>query len=326
LTGPAHPCNRFRNGREALVPSSLWIANAPCSYGAFEDTVGVQAGLPQPREILDHIAVSGYDGTDLGPLGWLGEGDGLAEALASRGLALAGGYLELPFTEPDGMEEALGELDRLLTVIEAVRAVADRDPPPRPTLADNGSPRRRANPGRAGTDRQLGLDDAGWKVLATNVSRALDRCLERGFEPTFHHHTTSHVEAPWEIDRLLELTDIGLCLDTGHLLIGGGDPLRALRDWGDRINHLHLKDCRIDVIETIVAERAPSDEVWRRHAFCRLGAGDLDIAGFLATASDVGVEGWLVVEQDGILDETWPVEDAFSDQAANRRYLRDRGL
>lgn len=309
-----------------LVSARFWIANAPCSYGAFEDTVGVQAGLPEPREILDHIAGSGYDGTDLGPLGWLGEGDGLAEALASRGLGLAGGYLELPFTESDHMEPALRELDRLLTVFETVRAVAPTGPPPRPTLADHGSPLRRANPGRAGSDRRLGLDDAGWKLLAMNVTRALDRCLERGFQPTFHHHTTSHVEAPWEIDRLLELTDIGLCLDTGHLLVGGGDPVRALRDWGDRINHLHLKDCRTDVIETIVAERAASDEVWRRHAFCRLGAGDLDITGFLETAFDVGVEGWLVVEQDGILDETWPIEEAFSDQAANRGYLRDRGL
>jgi inosose dehydratase len=309
-----------------VVARGLWIANAPCSYGAFEDTVGVQEGLPEPREILAHIAESGYDGTDLGPLGWLGEGEELAQALESRGLGLAGGYLELPFTQPDRMEQALPDLDRLLTIFETIRAAAPRAPAPRPTLSDQGSPLRRANPGRANIDRELGLEDAEWKVLAGNVTRARDRCLERGFEPTFHHHTTSHVEAPWEVERLLELTEIGLCLDTGHLLVGGGDPVSALRDWGDRINHLHLKDCRTAVIERIVEEHAPSDEVWRRHAFCRLGAGKLDIDRFLGTVLDLGFEGWLVVEQDGILDEEWPIERAFEDQAANRNYLKDRGL
>jgi inosose dehydratase len=305
---------------------SVLVANAPCSYGAFEDTVGVQDGLPEPEQVLDHIAACGYDGTDLGPLGWVGEAPEVADALLSRGLALAGGYLDMPFSELDLMDEAMRDLDRLLDVLEAVASLNPPAVRARPTLADSGSPIRRAHPGRAQVDRTLGLDDAGWKRLAEGVTLALDRCVARGFEPAFHHHVTSHVEAPWEIERLLELTEIGLCLDTGHLLVGGGDPIQGLRDWGGRINHLHMKDCRTDVVRAIVEEGKTSDEVWRRHAFCRLGAGDLDVDAFFAGVRDLDFNGWLVVEQDGILDEVWPLEQAFEDQAVNREYLRARGL
>lgn len=303
----------------------ILVANAPCSFGAFEMTVGVQDDLPEPADVLDHIAASGYDGTDLGPLGWLGVGEELREALSSRGLGLAGGYLELPFTRPERMDEAIRELDRLLDVFDAAAPPGDGFRP-KPTLADQGSPERLANPGRAQFDRDLGLDEEGWKVLAEGVTRALERCRERGYEPTFHHHTTSHIEAPWEIERLLERTDVGMCLDTGHLMVGGGDPIAALGDWGSRINHVHIKDCRLDVVRAIVDERAPSDEIWHRHAFCRLGAGDLDLDALLEGLRAMSFAGWVVVEQDGILNESWTAQEAFRDQSENREYLRSHGL
>ena len=305
---------------------SVFVANAPCSYGAFEITVGVRDGLPTPTEVLDHIASSGYDGTDLGPPGWLGEGSELAGRLAARRLGLAGGYLELPFADPGRMDAALARLTRLLDTFDEVRGVLPDVPAPKPTLADAGSPSRAANPGRAAREVSLGLDDGGWRRLAEGVARAVAVCRERGYEPTFHHHAGTYVEAPWEIERLLELTDVGLCLDTGHLLLGGGDPLDALGAWRERINHLHLKDCRLDVVRGIVEERAPIEEIWRRHAFCRLGEGDLDVDGFLARVRAAGFTGWIVVEQDGIVDEAWPATRAFADQARNRGFLRERGL
>ena len=80
-----------------------------------------------------------------------------------------------------------------------------------------------------------------------------------------------------EIEKVLELTSISLCLDTGHLLLGGGDPVRAMRDWKSRINHMHLKDARQSVVDGIIREAAPLPEIWKRKAFCRLGDGDLDI-------------------------------------------------
>ncbi len=97
---------------------------------------------------------------------------------------------------------------------------------------------------------------------------------------------------------MLELSDVGLCLDTGHLLIGDGDPVTAIADWGERINHFHLKDARIEVLEQIVAQGAPADSIWRRRAFCGLGDGDVDVTRTLRALQARGYSGWLVVEQD----------------------------
>src|SRR5436853_470512 len=96
--------------------------------------------------------------------------------------------------------------------------------------------------------------------FSSSRSASSTRCRSGGaggYEPTFHHETGTRVEAPWEIEKVLELTSIGVCLDTGHLLLGGGDPLRAMREWQARINHLHLKDARRAVVEAIVREAAP---------------------------------------------------------------------
>ncbi|TMF77917.1 MAG: TIM barrel protein [Chloroflexi bacterium] len=296
------------------------IANAPVSYGAFELTVGILPGVPDGDTVLDEVAGAGYAGIDLGPLGYFGLGDDLAVNLARRGLALSGGFFELPFSDHAKMPAALRELGSLLDVFDTVGAKNGLKP--RPTLADVGSDLRRSKPGQAASDRSLGFDAEGWKRFAEGVEMAVACCRERGYVPTFHHETGTHVEAPWEIERVLEDTSIGLCLDTGHLLLGGGDPVRAIREWRGRINHFHLKDARRQVVEGIVREAAPVSEIWRRKAFCRLGEGDLDVDAVLEAIRD-SYAGWIVVEQDVLPD---PDGTAAADQRANREYLAARGF
>ncbi len=298
------------------------VANAPVSYGAFEITVGIDPNVPDPVTLLQSVADAGYVGIDLGPVGYLGTGGQLASRLAEHGLGIAGGYFELPFSDPAALDAALPELDALLDVLDAV---APEPLAPKPTLADAGSPERSRYPGRAALDRSMGLDDAGWKAFADGLARAAERCRERGYEPTFHHHTATYVEAPWEIERMLELSDVGLCLDTGHLLLGRGDPLAGLRDWRDRINQLHLKDARLATLDQIVSESAPVQEIWRRRAFCALGEGDIDIPRVLDAIAANAYHGWLVVEQDILPDPDNPEQPAI-DQRHNREYLRERGI
>jgi inosose dehydratase len=307
-----------------MTTNGMVVANAPCSYGAFEITVGVDPNVPQGAELLEAVSDAGYSGIDLGPLGYLGTADDLPERLRSRDLALAGGYFEVAFSEPDTLPDELTRLDQLLDVFDA----ADADPPAppaRPTLADAGSESRRAYPGRSQGDHSLGWDETGWAHFADAMARLVERCRGRGYEPTFHPHTATYVEAPWEIDRLLSVTDASVCLDTGHLLIGGGDPVQAVRDWGARINHVHLKDAKLAVIDEIVADRAPVRAIWERGAFCRLGTGDVAIDEVLNQLRAHDYRGWLVVEQDILPDPADPGKPVI-DQQLNREYLRERGL
>ncbi len=303
---------------------SITVANAPVSYGAFELTVGILPNVPDGAMVMDEVAAAGYSGIDLGPAGYLANNDHLAHELRSRNLGLAGGFFELPFSDPAGMKAAIKSLDSLLDVFDAAAPAAD-GLKPRPTLADIGSDARRARPAQSALDPSLGFDPEGWKRFADGVEMALARCRERGYEPTFHHETGTNIEAVWEIEKLLELTSIGLCLDTGHLLLGGGDPAVKVREWKSRINHVHLKDARKQVVEQIIREVAPLPEIWKRKAFCRLGDGDLDVDSVLDALRD-GYSGWLVVEQDVLPDEGDPLGTPARDQRANRQFLAARAF
>ncbi len=305
--------------------SGVVVANAPVSYGAFELTVGIDPNVPDGVGVLDAVAAAGYAGIDLGPVGFLGSNEELGERLAARQLGLAGAYLEMPYADHEALAEILPQLDAILDTFDAAAPYL-LGPPPRPTLADNGSDLRRARPGRAVDDHSIGLDADAWRRFGVGLTGVVARCRDRGYEPTFHPETGTYVEAPWEIERVLELTDIGVCLETGHLLLGGGDPVSAIGAWGARINHVHLKDARRSVMAEIVAAGGQANEIWSREAFPAIGQGDLDADGVLAALTGIGYRGWLVVEQDTLPRTAERFARAAADQRANREYLAGRGL
>jgi inosose dehydratase len=125
----------------------------------------------------------------------------------------------------------------------------------------------------------------------------------------------TRVQTPAEIERLLERTDVGLLLDTGHLVAAGGDPVAAQRDWGERVNHVHVKDVRLDVLR----RAAGWDDAWAGGVFCELGGGNVDLVGFLRRLA--GYSGWLVVEQDWVPKPGEDPEPQIRVQARNREWL-----
>ena len=101
-----------------------------------------------------------------------------------------------------------------------------------------------------------------------------------------------------DIDRLLDASDVGICLDTGHAYLGGADPVEVAKVAGGRVLHVHLKD-----VDEAKAERVRSGEVAFREAvldglFVPLGEGGVDIAGVIQTLEEQGYRGWYVLEQD----------------------------
>src|SRR4029079_12301710 len=97
----------------------------------------------------------------------------------SRGLGLAGAYLELPYADADALEKVLPELDAMLDTFDAVAGRLP-GPPPHPAIADAGGPPRGASPGGAHAGRSSGLDADGWQRFADGLSRVLSRCRDRG--------------------------------------------------------------------------------------------------------------------------------------------------
>ena len=304
---------------------AIAVANAPVSYGAFEITVGHDPDVPDGISVLDQVAEAGYAGIDLGPVGYLGTGDRLGELLAERGLGLAGAYLELPYADHDALTQALPDLDDLLSTFDVVRGTcpARRRGPRWPTPAAGTAA---AGPAGPPGSTPLGLDSSGWRRFATGLARVVGHCRDRGYEPTFHPETGTYVEAPWEIEEVLNRSDIGLCLETGHMMLGGGDPVAMLRDWAGRINHVHLKDATLSVMDQIVADEAPVTEIWVREAFCALGGGDLDVDAVLAGLRGMSFAGWLVVEQDILPRSAERFAQAAREQRDNRAFLAARGL
>jgi len=258
------------------------VAAAPVSFGVFELTAD-SAGLPDPDAVLAAIAAAGYEGTELGPPGYLGDAKTTRRRLDRAGLELAGAYVPIDF----GPEQDLGELDEVLDLLP---------PSARPVLADAG-PRR----------------PFSWPPLTAGVERAVELARTRGFAPVFHHHGGTRIERPDEIERLLELSDVALLLDTGHLALAGGDPVQGLRDWRPRIEHVHVKDVRPG-IDTLA-------QAWTEAGFCPLGDGVLAMDRFFDELE--GYAGWLVVEQDRL---DVPVPTASADQARSRQWLRARGF
>jgi inosose dehydratase len=299
---------------------SVTVAGAPVSFGVFELTPDSDnLVLPSADEVCATLQETGYLGVDSGPIGFLGRGDELRERLARYGLELCGGWVDLPFSDDTAFSASLPALDAALDVFTAV---VETSPSrlPLPTLADSGDALRKANPG-GGAGHTLDAD--GWRTLAKNVGAAADRIRDRGLEPTFHHHACTFVETPDEIDRFLELTDVDLTFDSGHLLLGGGDVLEGWRRWRDRINHLHLKDVRVELAREIVARKGGMIDVWSGGTFVPFGAGDLPMSTFLDEVFAAGFDGWLVVEQD--LYPTPGVDSlprVRADHASNREALR----
>lgn len=254
------------------------VGNAPVSFGAWSLDAALLPSVPAPERVLAETAAAGYDGIELGPLGYLDP-----PSIADHGLELAGAYIPIPFGE------GLSPLDVTIDVFDAVA------PRARPILADDGS-----------IETPLDFDD---------VARVVDHVRSRGYEPTFHHHMRTRVETQADIEALLDRVDVSLLLDTGHLVAAGADPLTALRDWGERIDYVHLKDVDLRVL------RATPDwaTAWRSNPFCELGTGDVDIVSFLSALGRYG--GWLVIEQDWVPRPGDDTEEQIAAQARNRAFV-----
>jgi inosose dehydratase len=261
------------------IPLAERVAAAPISWGVCEaPDWGYE--LP-PERVLAEMRSLGLRATELGPTGYLGDPTQVRELLSQHGLRLVGGFLPVVMhTDAVDFSEAENAIRTLAAAGSEVVVLAAR--------SLDGS-----------YDRTVPLDDGEWRALLGNLKRLQDLVGEHGLRATLHPHVGTAIEDQAAVYRLLDSSDLPLCFDTGHLLIGGTDPLELVRSAADRVAHVHLKDVRASVAATV--HDASYLEAVRHGLYAPLGAGDLDIAGIVSALEAAGYQGWYVLEQDSAL-------------------------
>jgi len=175
--------------------------------------------------------------------------------------------------------------------------------------------------GADGYDDRPVLDETQWATLLSNLDRLAGIVAERGLKAVLHPHVGTMVENRAEVDRVLAGSSIPLCLDTGHLLIGGTDPLELTQQVPDRIEHAHLKDVNAELAARVQSGELTYTQAVAAGMYVPLGAGDVDIAGIVKTLEDNGYDGWYVMEQDNILDGEPEGEGPLADVRASVAFL-----
>jgi len=280
------------------------IAGAPISWGVCE-VPGWGYQLP-PDRVLAEMAEVGLAATEFGPDGFLPADPAvMAEFLAARHLTAVGGFT--PVVLHEAGHDPVPAIDRLLDGYDASRA---------------GVLVLSAATGRDGYDARPDLDEAGWRTLLTNLDRLAGLAAARGVRAVLHPHVGTMVERGEEVWRVLEGSAISLCLDTGHLLIGGTDPAELTRQAPDRIAHTHFKDVNDQLAGQVRSGRLTYTEAVGRGMYRPLGRGDVDFAAIVSHLRGRDYRGWYVLEQDTILTEEPRGEGPVADVRQSAGYLR----
>src|SRR5437879_3916205 len=280
------------------------IAGAPISWGVCEvPGWGYQFG---PDRVLTEMRDVRLLATELGPEGFLpSEPDAMAVVLAEHGLRAVGGFTPLLLHVPS--HDPVPEVERILERYVASNAS---------TLVLS------AVSGQEGYDSRPELDDEGWATLLGNLSRISAIATGKGIRAVLHPHVGTMIENTGEVQRVLDGSSIALCLDTGHLLIGGTDPAELTRQAPDRIAHVHFKDVDSAKAQQVRDGRYTYTEGVKRGMYRPLGTGDVDVAAIVSHLTKRGYDGWYTLEQDTILTGEPTGEGPVADVRTSADYLR----
>jgi len=279
------------------------IAGAPISWGVSE--VPGWGWQYDAETVLAEMRTAGLAATEFGPDGFLPDDPAeKAKTLADVGLSAVGGFIPVVLHDPshDPAPEVATALEGFVAAGAATLVLA-------------------AATGQEGYDDRPVLDDAGWNTLLANLDRLSELAAARGVLATVHPHVGTMVENADDVDRVLNGSSIGLTLDTGHLLIGGVDPVALAVEHTDRVRHTHLKDVDAAWAARVQAGEVTYTDAVRQGMYRPLGAGDIDITTIVRTLEQSGYTGWYVLEQDTILQSRPTDEGPIVDVRASIAHL-----
>ncbi|MFC4050497.1 TIM barrel protein [Actinomadura syzygii] len=272
------------------------VAAAPISWGVCE--VPGWGHQMEPGRVLAEMRDLGLAAAEFGPDGFLpADAAERAALLAAHGLRPVGGFAPVVLHDPE--RDPLPEVRRVLSGfgaegVESAGGVERSNPGLTLVLA--------AAHGLDGYDERPALDAAGWTALLANLDRIAALAADAGVRAVLHPHVGTMVERADEVERVLDGSGVPLCLDTGHLLIGGVDPVALAARAAGRVAHVHLKDVDAALADEVQRGEVRYTDAVRTGIYRPLGAGDIDIAAIIGSLEGAGYDGWYVLEQDTVID------------------------
>ena len=285
------------------------IAGAPVSWGVIE--IPDWGHQMSPDRVLSEASSLDLSAMEAGPEGFLPDDpDDVSRMLDEYDLGLVGGFVPAVLHVPGKREDQLSLVENRAEFFAAAGADVM-------VLA--------AFPDSDDFGEMVELDDDGWREFFENLSRIEEISTRYGLTAVLHSHYGTAVERDDQLWRFLEGCDMGLCLDTAHLMIGGSDPLEVAEKAADRVKLVHLKDVDTELARQMANREISFKEAARRGAFLPLGNGDVDIARLLDLLEKNQYQEWYVLEQDTVV-EVQPEEGngPVTDVGKSLEFLKER--
>lgn len=260
------------------------IAGAPISWGVCEvPDWGYQL---TPDRVLTEMKEIGLTATEFGPQGWLPkEPEARAKAVSGYGLEPVGAFFLSIMHDP------------AIDPIPAVQAELDAF-----AVAGGTNLILAADSGQDGYDSRPVLDELGWNTLFNNLSAIAEVAEARGVTASLHPHWGTMVQNVDEVERVLDNSTVGLCLDTGHLACGGADVVSLVQKYAERVKIVHAKDIHQEMTDQLLLGDITWGQGVKAGMFAPIGEGDIDFAAIVAELDRVGFDGYYVLEQDIMID------------------------
>jgi inosose dehydratase len=292
------------------------FASAPVSWGV-QDDPGPAWEQPYER-ILDEILSAGYSGTELGPYGYFPiDPKVLAESLKRREMSLLSSFVPVPLADPSKKGKVIEHVRKVGALLSALGAKLL-------VLSDSQTPNRQQLAGHVPVDGRHSLTSEQWKHVGAIIGEVERAAEEFGLSLVFHPHVATYVETPMEVEHLFDSigsTHVGLCLDTGHCVYGGGDPAGEARKYRSLLRYVHIKDINARVLGEARRKNLNFEQAVGAGIFSPIGDGCIDFEGFFRFLEGSEYSGWMVVEQDVIYGKT--VVPPVESMRAGLSYLKN---
>ena len=290
------------------------VAGAPVSWGVNE-VPGWGYQMSSER-VLGEAASLGLSAIESGPEGFLpSDPAGARRMLGEHGLGLVGGFVPVVLHRAERREGELAAVERQAEYFAAaggeVFIVA-------------------ASTGREGYEDAEELGEGSWEELFGGLASVDEIGDRHGLTVAVHPHLGTVIERRHHVERFLEGCETALCLDTGHLMLGGDDPVRVAEVAAGRMGIVHLKDVDRRLAELVAAGELDYEKAVRQGVFKPLGDGDVDTERVIELIEGSGYKGWYVLEQDIMLDDEpeegeGPIENVHRSLAFVESKLEPRG-